>query len=77
MKGQSSQDYPTCTKEVCCARIIVTAVTLSGSALQGELMEEREQRGLLPVSKLELQPTVVKKEWLQQGAENNMTACHL
>lgn len=29
-KGQSSQDYPTCTKEkeVCCARIIVTAVTL-------------------------------------------------
>lgn len=77
MKGQSSQDYLTCTKEMCCARIIVTAVTLFGSALQGELMEEQEQRGLLPVSKLELQPTVVKKEWLQQGAENNMTACHL
>lgn len=79
MKGQSSQDYPTCAKEkrCVCARTIVTAVTLFGSALQGELMEEQEQRGLLPVSKLELQPTAVKKKWLQQGAENNMTACHL
>lgn len=64
-------------KEVCCARIIVTAVTLFGSALQGELMGEQEQRGLRPVSELELQPTAVKTKWLQQGAENKMTACLL
>lgn len=40
-------------------------------------MEEQEQRGPLPVSESELQPTAVKTKWLQQGAENNMTACHL
>ena len=57
--------------------MIVTAVTLFDSALQGELMEEQEQRRLLPVSKLELQPTAVETKWFQQRAENNMTACHL
>lgn len=62
-------------KVVCCARIIVTAVTLFGSAPQGDLMKEREQRGLLPVSGLESQSSAVKT-WLQRAA-NNMTACHL
>lgn len=65
MRGQSSQDYPTCTKEKRCARIIVTAVRLF-VALRGELMEKREQRRTLPLSKLELQPTTVNQNGFRE-----------